>query len=116
MWLALGCLVWICVAAANAGGDQWDNPRYRALFLPWMAFLAAWGYDWARRKRDPWLWRLGALVGIFVFLFLEWYISRYSPVFPHFSLAVMIGLTAALCILFTAACLVWDRLKRKKHD
>jgi len=115
IWLGLGCLVWILVAAANAGGDQWDNPRYRTLFLPWMAFLAAWGWQWARQKRDPWLWRLGALAGIFVFLFLEWYISRYSSAFPHLGLSVMIGLTAASCLLFLAGCLVWDWLKRKKH-
>ena len=28
--------VWIFIASTRAGGDQWDNPRYRTIFLPWM--------------------------------------------------------------------------------
>ena len=45
------------VAALNAGGDQWDNPRYRAILLVWQVILAAWAWEWARLRHDAWLWR-----------------------------------------------------------
>jgi hypothetical protein len=115
VWLGLCCLVWVLVAAANAGGDQWDNPRYRTLFLPWMAYLAAWGWEWVKLRGDPWLLRLVGLVGIFVVFFLEWYISRYSPKLPHLSLTAMIALTAVSGAVFVAGCLGWDWIKGKKY-
>jgi hypothetical protein len=114
LWIGLACLVWILVAAANAGGDQWDNPRYRTLFLPWMALLAAWGWFWARQRRDPWLWRLGAVVVLFVVLFLEWYISRYSDIVPHLNLETMLILTVTSAGLFLVSCIVWDVVQKRR--
>ena len=32
-WLAAFSWVWILVCAIRAGGDQWDNPRYRLIFF-----------------------------------------------------------------------------------
>src|SRR3990172_12744917 len=111
-WLSLACLGWLLVAALNAGGDQWDNPRYRLLFLPWMAYIAAWGWLWSRHRSDPWLWRLVVLMGMFVGLFLEWYISRYIKAFLHLSIWVMAGLTVSCVVIFLVGCLVWDWRQR----
>ena len=59
-------LVWIFVSSARAGGDQWDNPRYRSLFLVWMVFLAGWSWVETLRRRSPWLWRMLLLeVGVY---------------------------------------------------
>jgi hypothetical protein len=57
-WSTLACVVWILISSARAGGDQWDNPRYRTIFLPWLALICAWGWDYARRMKNPWLWRI----------------------------------------------------------
>jgi len=44
IWLWVIAWVWIVVSSYRAGGDQWDNPRYRVIFLLWQALLAA--YTW----------------------------------------------------------------------
>lgn len=75
---ALFIPVWIFIASLRAGGDQWDNPRYRVIFLPWMAFLAAWGIDRAVRMKDWWLVRWIAIELVFLAHFTRWYASRYS--------------------------------------
>ncbi len=41
-WMAVFSLLWLIVAAARAGGDMTDNPRYRVQFIPFLALLAAW--------------------------------------------------------------------------
>lgn len=93
---AAAVLLWLVISSARAGGDQWDNPRYRTIFLPWMALLAAWGWHWARTTRDIWLklW-IGAEV-IFVTFFTAWYISRYTGLFGRLPFWVMVGLILAL--------------------
>lgn len=69
---------WLLVSSIRAGGDQWDNPRYRVIFLPLLAYYCAWGVDFARRTRDWWLARWIAIELIFVGFFGQWYYSRYS--------------------------------------
>jgi hypothetical protein len=101
LWLSLAFWVWAAISALNAGGDQWDNPRYRALFLPWAALLAAWAWEWARARRDPWLKRWLAVEAIFVLSFAEWYATRYVLTFAHLDIVVMVilNLAAAAVIL-----------------
>ena len=71
-------LVWIFLSSLRAGGDQIDNPRYRMIFLPWLAFMAAWGIDFAVKLRDWWLVRWIAIEMIFLGFFTQWYVSRYG--------------------------------------
>jgi hypothetical protein len=80
MWLAGIVLAWIVISSARAGGDQWDNPRYRTIFIPWMALLAAWAWQWVRQHRDPWLPRLLLVETIFLGFFTNWYVSRYYQI------------------------------------
>ena len=75
---ALFVVVWLFIASLRAGGDQFDNPRYRTIFLPWLAFLSAWGIDFALKHRDWWLARWIAIELIFLGFFTQWYVSRYS--------------------------------------
>jgi len=81
---------WVVISSARAGGDQWDNPRYRTIFLPWMAVLSGWGVQFASRQGDRWLARFLIVEGIFLTLFTEWYLSRYYPVIPRPELGMVL--------------------------
>lgn len=116
VWLGVVVFAWILIAAANAGGDMWDNPRYRTMFLAYQALLAAWTLWWALNNRDPWFWRWLAVEGVFVLAFLEWYISRYFPAIPHLSIWVMIVLTLAICSLILVGGWLIDRNKRRLRE
>lgn len=98
-WFTLATVVWLVVSSARGGGDQWDNPRYRTLLLPWMALLVARMVEWARLRRDAWLPRLVLVELIFVGFFTSWYISRYLQWWGRMSIkkmAVWILLLSAL--------------------
>lgn len=78
LWLWLAVWLWIALSAFRAGGDQWDNPRYRAIFLLPQAWLAVQAWFWQRESRSPWLGRLLTVEGLFLLLFLYWYLARYT--------------------------------------
>ena len=103
LWLFLAVWIWTFIASARAGGDVWDNPRYRVIFLPWMALLAGWAWEWARACQDRWLGRVFLVEGIFLAFFTEWYLSRYTRLFGRLDFFAMLALIAAL----SAAVLVW---------
>lgn len=93
--------VWVFIASARAGGDQWDNPRYRTIVLPWMAIIVGWTVDFVKKRKDHWLGRVLLIEGIFLAFFTEWYISRYYPVIPRLDFWLMIVL-----ILILSGCVV----------
>ena len=101
--------VWVIIASARAGGDQWDNPRYRTIFLPWMAIAAGWGLAYAQQTKDRWLARVYYVEGIFLVLFTQWYISRYYPYFPRFELWVMVGIITILSLGVLIGGWLYDR-------
>jgi len=95
-------LVWIFVSSARAGGDQWDNPRYRSLFLVWMVFLAGWSWVETLRRRSPWLWRMLLLEVVYIAFFIQWYLSRYYGLFERMNfwpMVKLLGLIGAAVIL-----------------
>jgi hypothetical protein len=116
IWLTLVVFTWILISAANAGGDMWDNPRYRTIFLVYQALLAAWAIWWALNTKDTWFWRWLAVEGVFVLAFLEWYVSRYYSAIPHLSIWTMIVLTLLACGLILVGGWVWDRKKGSKVE
>ena len=77
-WLWVITSIWIVVSSYRAGGDQWDNPRYRVIFLLWQALLAAFAWGWWRRTHNLWLGRILAMEGVFLLLFGYWYAARYT--------------------------------------
>ena len=97
IWISLVNWAWIMVSALNAGADQWDNPRYRAILLVWQVVLAAWAWEWARSRKDAWLWRWLVVELVFVGLFTEWYIGRYYPGIIHLDIKWMSLLTLVVC-------------------
>lgn len=101
--------LWVFVASARAGGDQWDNPRYRTIFLPWMAIVAAWAIGFAKQTKDRWLGRAFLIEGIFLLFFTQWYFSRYFPVIPRLELWAMVGIILLLSLAVLVGGLLWDR-------
>jgi hypothetical protein len=78
IWLWAITWAWIFISAIRAGGDQWDNPRYRAMILLWQAILAAKAFLWWRETHNPWMVRLLAVEAVFLVSFGFWYSSRYG--------------------------------------
>jgi hypothetical protein len=114
IWIAILNWTWIGVSALNAGADQWDNPRYRAILLLWQVILAAWAWEWARQRHDAWLWRWLAVEVVFVGLFTEWYLGRYYPGYFHLNILVMSVITLVICGLILVGGLIWDRRRKIK--
>lgn len=113
--LVLIVSAWVIVASARAGGDQWDNPRYRTVFLPWMAVVAAWSLAYAQETKDRWLARVFYIEIIFLTFFTHWYISRYYPYFPRLELWVMVGLILALSLGVVIAGWLSDRRRDRQR-
>ncbi len=109
--LALLSWAWIVLASLRAGGDQWDNPRYRVIFLGWQALVAAWGWRQARRRGSPWPWRVLSAEIIFLLFFGEWYLSRYTAALPRLPFWQMVAAIWGLTLL------AWlgDWLRRRKR-
>ena len=104
--LTLSLIVWgvILIASYRAGGDLWDNPRYRTAFAGMQSALAAWVWIEHRRLADNWLRRAILAIGALMFWFLPWYLRRYTPfVWPVSDLLRTVGLgmlTAFLLVLW----------------
>jgi hypothetical protein len=77
LWLAAAVWLWILISALRGGGDQWDNPRYRVILLPWQALVAAYALTFWRQHRDRWLGRIVAFEVLFLVTFTVWYAGRY---------------------------------------
>ena len=114
LWVALFSVIWVLLASLRAGGDQWDNPRYRSIFLPWLGLLAGVAIDQALKRKDPWLVRWLIVEGIFLFIFTDWYMVRYI----HFGIAINFYVMVGLIIILGPGVLVggwlWDRRKNQK--
>lgn len=96
IWLALATWGWILISSARAGGDQWDNPRYRMILIPWMSLLAAFVLNWSKAHQSRWFWRWVMVEGIFLVFFTQWYISRYTGLFPRIPFVIMVALIIGL--------------------
>lgn len=107
-------LGWSLLSSFRAGGDLWDNPRYRTLLLPWLALLASWAYLTARQYRDVWLARLLACEGVFLLTFGVWYANRSFRLGLELSFLQVAGMTGILCGLILAAGYWHDRRQRIK--
>jgi hypothetical protein len=116
LWLWLSAWVWIILASARAGGDQWDNPRYRVIFLLFQAALAAYSLVRARQSRDRWLGLLLSVEGVFLAGFTAWYISRYDAAPFIFPLGGTIVVSAVVSLLILAGGLVLYWRERKLRN
>lgn len=97
------------VASYRAGGDMWDNPRYRSAFAAIQVMLAAWAWFEHKRGTDPWLRRALVGAGLMCASFLLWYIRRYFGLdwWPIVEIYQVVGIGLASCALY----LLWDWLR-----
>ena len=110
----LAFLVWTSavIASYRAPGYQWDNPRYRTVFLVAQAGLAGWAWASARALRDPWLGRAYVTTALVTAVLLSWYIGRYANL-PSLSLEGTLAGALLAAAAYLGACLVWDRRRRR---
>ena len=114
IWISIINWAWIMVAALNAGADQWDNPRYRAILLLWQVIMVAWAWKWARSRRDSWLWRWLAVEVVFVGMFTEWYLGRYYPGFIHLDIKLMTLIILLISGMILIGGVIWDHKRKQK--
>lgn len=106
--------VWTAISSLRAGGDLWDNPRYRTLFVIWLAIAAGWGWITARERRDPWLLRWFGVEAVFLLFFGVWYANRTFDLglsIPFYGMIAGIVLISA--VILTAGVVI-DRRKQVK--
>jgi hypothetical protein len=115
IWLHVVVWAWIIISSANAGGDQWDNPRYRTIFLAWQALAGSWALWWGVTQKSPWLKRLLLVEGIFLLALSQWYASRIFQIWQVQSIWLVIVLAILLAAVVFVAGWFMDRRKRKQE-
>lgn len=111
LWLMFFIAAWVVISSVRAGGDQWDNPRYRMIFIPWMAILAAWSAQWAWEHRDVWLARWLLVEGIFLYYFTNWYFSRYFLVWRRLPFWQNVIRIVVLSAIVLGSGWLWDGIR-----
>ena len=113
VFLLLAMLIWSGVSSARAGGDQWDNPRYRAIFLPMLSVLVGWLAVYAKENHSKWLKRIFIIVITGVLLFTLWYLPRRGAWGIALSFFDTILLVSGVTLLLVVIWVVLDHLSRK---
>jgi hypothetical protein len=116
-WLIMWTFVffWIVLSSLRAGGDLWDNPRYRLTFIIPISHLVANALNYALIHKDHWLWRIYAAEGIYLLFFLEWYISRYTNIIGNLNFPLMVGIIIFVIGIIFGTGIIVD-LRKKKID
>ena len=112
--VALVLIVWIGILLASfrGGADDWDNPRYRAVFAGLQSAIVAW--VWVEEYRTGRVWLRRGLMSTAALLawFLPWYLQRYSglnwPVQDPFK-TLGLGIASA-CLL-----VIWDLARSSRQ-
>ena len=110
----LAIVVWmgILIAAFRSGGDLWDNPRYRVVFIGLQAGLVAWVWYSQRESKNPWLWRMILGLGIILAWFIPWYLQRSDQIiWPVDNVFLTLGLGVASVVIAFTALYLWGRSK-----
>lgn len=78
LWIFIVSFCWILIAAARGGGDQWDNPRYRTILLPFFLILAFLTLTNKSALRGKWLRKILWIEISSILIFTHWYSWRYT--------------------------------------
>lgn len=113
-WFWAAFFIWVLISSIRAGGDQWDNVRYRTQFTIFMSIIAAWGLAHLKERYAIWLKRLYLVEGMFVLVFLQWYLSRYYRLFGRLRFWTMILVIVGAAIVIFVSGYLADRWKLKK--
>jgi len=102
---SLACWGVILASVLRAGGDQWDNPRYRVAFIALQAALAGWAWAQQRRAPDASLRRVLISAALVLAWFVPWYLRRYTPLdWAVVDVFKTLGLGFASAVLYW----IWD--------
>ncbi len=115
LWTGAFLLLWLLLSSYRAGGDLWDNPRYRAAFLPWFALLGGWAVLRAIDQRDAWLVRWLLVEVIFLGFFTNWYFSRYYQWWGRLPFGQMVAWILGLSALVLSSGLWSKWLPKRKR-
>ena len=113
-WFWSAFIIWVFISSIRAGGDQWDNVRYRALFTIFMSISAGWGLTHLKERYAVWLKRFYLVEGMFVLVFLQWYLSRYYRFFGRLRFWTMILVIVGATVVILTSGYLFDRWKLKK--
>lgn len=114
LWLAGVTWFWILLCSARAGGDQWDNPRYRTILLVFLLIFCAWSWDHAKVKRLRWFRRVCLVMAIYIGFFMQWYAARIYGVTHKLPFYVMLGLILAASAVVIVGGWVIDLIRDKQ--
>jgi len=114
LWITVISWLWIILTALRGGGDQWDNPRYRAILLLWQSLASAYAWTRFRLRSDSWLVRIWLVEVIFLAFFTQWYLSRYFHVGGQIPFGWMVALIIGSSLIVLVAGGLWDRSRSKK--
>lgn len=109
VFISLALAAWILISSLRAGGDQWDNPRYRTTFLPWIAILVGWVWACLRQGYHPWFWRIVSMEAVFILVFLDWYLYRNFNWGPAIPFPYLILFLCASIVLILVGGFIWDK-------
>ncbi|HEY59770.1 MAG TPA: hypothetical protein G4N92_03645 [Anaerolineae bacterium] len=115
-WFIIFALLWVLLSSIRAGGDQWDNPRYRTILLPWMALLASWAWFHYKIEHSRWLKRIFAIEAFFVLFFLQWYLSRYYKLWARLPFWQMVAIIVTVNLLMILGGCVVDLIRLKRGN
>jgi hypothetical protein len=112
---ALTLFIWlgIVIASLRGGGDQDDNPRYRAAFASIQVATAAWAWVEYRKSTDPWFRRALASITFIILLFIPWYLRRqYHLPWPIVDPFKLLGLGLICTVLY----IIWDWARTRSKE
>lgn len=114
LWLGFVIWIWIVLVSTRAGADQWDNPRYRVIMLPWQALFAAYAWTFWRETRDRWLPRILAVEIVFLVVFSLWYAGRYYHVVPKFNFLVYAAFLIVVGVVIMVGDVLYEYFRRPR--
>ena len=109
--IVVALIGWTLISALRAGGDMWDNPRYRALLIPWFGLLFGWCWQRFQEGHFGWFLRWVGAELVFFLVFLFWYFFRYQIIKSYIGFFQMIQVILAGAGLILLSGLVSDFLK-----
>ncbi len=116
VFISLALAAWILISSLRAGGDQWDNPRYRTTFLPWIAILVGWVWMHLRQGKTPWFWRIIAIEAVFILVFLDWYLYRNFNWGPEITFPYLMIFLGLFIVVVLVGGFLWDKkITGQKH-
>ncbi len=117
--IGLAIVVWmgILIAAFRSGGDLWDNPRYRVVFIGLQAGLVAWVWYSQRDTKNPWLWRIILGLAIILAWFIPWYLQRSDQIiWPVDNVFATLGLGLVSVAIVFLVLYIWGRMKGENRS